>query len=179
MNTASDRFGGSMAAQAGRIPGLICPAVVAHRGASSSHPENTLSAFEEAVRAGADMIELDVRLTTEGVPVVIHDPDVAATTDGTGLVHELSLHQVKKLHAGTASAMRAGVPTLREALELLSGQAAVEIDIKNDPGEPGFDTAETTASEVVRLLDKLRFSAALVTSTNPQTVEWSEGTPRR
>lgn len=154
------------------IPGLVCPAVVAHRGAASASPENTLIAFEAAIRAGADMIELDVRLTADGVPVVIHDADVAMTTDGTGLVHELTLAQVKALHAGTARAGQASVPTLNEALEYLAGRAAVEIDIKNDPGEPGFDAAETTASEVVRLLDKLSFRAALVTSTHPETVEW-------
>src|SRR5713226_6958835 len=120
------------------IPGLVCPAIVAHRGASASYPENTLVAFDAAIRAGADMIELDVRLTADGVPVVIHDPDVATTTDGFGFVHELTLTQVRALHAGTDPAVPAGVPTLREALTFLRGWGAVEIDIKNDPGEPGF-----------------------------------------
>lgn len=156
----------------GRIPGLVCPAVVAHRGAASSHPENTLTAFEAAIRAGADMIELDVRLTADGIPVVIHDPDVATTTDGSGLVNELTLQQVRALRVGTGQVEPTGVPTLREALRVLHGRAAVEIDIKNDPADPGFDGKETTAHEVVKILDELQLAPALVTSTNPETIEW-------
>src|SRR4029453_8944108 len=49
----------------------------AHRGASPPHPENTLASFEAALEAGADVVELDVRLTADRVPVVLHDPDVA------------------------------------------------------------------------------------------------------
>jgi glycerophosphoryl diester phosphodiesterase len=157
----------------GAVPGLVCPAIVAHRGASARHPENTLVAFEAAIMAGADMIELDVRLTADGVPVVLHDQDVAVTTDGSGLVNEMTLAQVKFLHAGTARQRRESVPTLREALTLLRGRAAVEIDIKNDPGEPGFDgSRQPLADQVLELLDALRFGSAIVTSENPQTVEW-------
>ena len=71
--------------------------VVAHRGASVSHPENTLEAFEAAVAAGAEVLELDVRLSADGVPVVLHDPDVSRCTDGRGFVHELTLSQLKRL----------------------------------------------------------------------------------
>src|SRR5438105_298377 len=67
------------------------PIVVAHRGASATFPENTLPSFEGAVEAGADVVELDVRMTADGVAVVMHDGDVATTTDGTGHVHELTL----------------------------------------------------------------------------------------
>src|SRR6266480_6507973 len=57
--------------------------VVAHRGASADEAENTLPAFEAAVRAGADAVEFDVRMTADGVAVVMHDPDVSRTTDGS------------------------------------------------------------------------------------------------
>ncbi len=155
------------------IPGLVCPAIVAHRGASARFPENTLVAFAAAVKAGADMIELDVRLTADGVPVVMHDQDVAGTTDGSGLVNELELAQVKELSAGTFQRQRVSVPTLREALTLLRGRAAVQIDIKNDPAESGFDGArQTLAGEVLRTLEGLRFASVIVSSENPQTVEW-------
>jgi glycerophosphoryl diester phosphodiesterase len=60
------------------------PAVVAHRGASSELPENTLAAFEEAARVGADMVELDVRLTADGVPVVLHDPELGRAAARAG-----------------------------------------------------------------------------------------------
>src|SRR2546425_6576457 len=64
------------------------PAVVAHRGASATHPENTLESFEAAVEASADVVELDVRLTADGVLVVSHDPGLAATTGDERLVCE-------------------------------------------------------------------------------------------
>ncbi len=155
------------------VPGLVCPAIVAHRGASARFPENTLVAFAAAVKSGADMIELDVRLTADGVPVVIHDQDVGGTTDGSGLVNELGLAQVKELSAGTFHQRRVSVPTLQEALTLLRGRAAVQIDIKNDPAEPGFDgTRQTLATEVLKTLDELRFWSVILSSENPQTVEW-------
>src|SRR4029450_8386641 len=74
-----------------RFPDDAFPIVVAHRGASSTRPENTIPSFEEAIRLGAGIVEFDVRLSRDGVPVVIHDPAVDRTTDGTGLVHELGV----------------------------------------------------------------------------------------
>jgi glycerophosphoryl diester phosphodiesterase len=102
--------------------------VVAHRGASIDHPENTIEAFEAAIDLGADAVEFDVRMTADGHAVVMHDPDVSRTTEGTGLVSEMTLDEIRKL----------GAPTLEEALRCLSGRAAADIEIKNLPGEPGF-----------------------------------------
>ncbi len=117
--------------------------VVAHRGASAVEPENTLRAFESAIRAGADVVELDVRLTADGVPVVLHDADVAATTDGTGWVHELTISQVKDLDAGVRSGRREEIPTLAEALELAADLGGgIDLEIKNLPGEPAFDSPQ-------------------------------------
>ena len=117
--------------------------VVAHRGASSTQPENTLTAFDAALRAGADVVELDVRLTADGVPVVLHDADVAVTTDGNGWIHELTLDQVKALDAGRGSGTTERIPTLEEALDVAAGHGgAVNLEIKNLPGEPSFDSPE-------------------------------------
>jgi glycerophosphoryl diester phosphodiesterase len=144
---------------------LVWPAVVAHRGASVSHPENTLEAFEAAVAAGADAVELDVRPTLDGVLVVLHDSDVSATTDGVGSVHAMTLSEVKVLDA-SGRAGGAAVPTLREALALLSGRAGVDIEIKNLPGDPGFDDGrELAAVEIVRLLDELAFDGPVLVSS--------------
>ena len=74
--------------------------VIAHRGASAEAPENTLPAFELAVRQGADALELDVRLTADGAPVVIHDATVDRTTDATGPVRALTLAQLRGVDAG-------------------------------------------------------------------------------
>jgi glycerophosphoryl diester phosphodiesterase len=152
--------------------------VVAHRGASSDQPENTLIAFEAALRAGADVVELDVRLTADGVPVVLHDPDVSATTDGTGLVHTLTLAEVKRLDASGGRGSRQEIPTLPEALELAARfpKAAVDLEIKNLPGEPAFDSPKE--SILLSCLDSLSASGfsgeVLLSSFNWLTLERSK-----
>ncbi len=93
--------------------------VCAHRGAMSTHPENTLPAFEEALRLGAHMIEFDVQLTKDGALVLMHDTTVDRTTDGTGKVSDLTLTEIKALDAGSKMGSAfAGlrVPTFEEAL---------------------------------------------------------------
>ncbi len=87
--------------------------VIAHRGASGQYPENTLLAFTKALEMGADAIELDVRLTTDGVPIVLHDPTLDRTTDGKGAVAGLTLAEVRRAVAGAGER----VPALAEVLE--------------------------------------------------------------
>ena len=70
---------------------------IAHRGDSTNAPENTLSAFESAIEAGASAVELDIRCTADGHVVVMHDRTVDRTTDGEGAVGRLSLEQVRPL----------------------------------------------------------------------------------
>ena len=74
--------------------------VIAHRGASAYAPENTLPAFELAVQQGADAFELDVRLTRDGAPVVIHDDTLERTTDLTGPVRARTLAELRAADAG-------------------------------------------------------------------------------
>jgi glycerophosphoryl diester phosphodiesterase len=74
--------------------------VIAHRGASGHAPENTLAAFELAAREGADAFELDVRLSLDGAPVVIHDHSLDRTTDGTGPVRARTLADLRSVDAG-------------------------------------------------------------------------------
>lgn len=100
----------------------------AHRGARTEAPENTLPAFRRALELGADGIEFDVRLTADGIPVVIHDETVDRTTVGHGPVLAQSLAQLRKLEASAGMAGFEGVviPTLTEVLELV---ALTNIDI--------------------------------------------------
>jgi glycerophosphoryl diester phosphodiesterase len=100
---------------------------VAHRGYSAVAPENTLPALAAAVLAGATLVEFDVRTTTDGVPVVIHDRTVDRTTDGSGQVWDLMLDEVRALDAGSwFSPAFAGlrVPLLSEVLDLLAAPLA-------------------------------------------------------
>jgi glycerophosphoryl diester phosphodiesterase len=160
------------------LSNLVFPAVVAHRGASSTRPENTLSSFEEAIRLGAQVVEFDVRLTRDGVPVVMHDPAVDRTTDGTGFVHELTAAEIARLHvdgqARVGGEMR--VPTLDAVLEVLSGRAGAAIEIKNIPGEPAFDPARERIVEAVHAgLGRVGFEGpVLVISFNPASIAASK-----
>jgi glycerophosphoryl diester phosphodiesterase len=109
---------------------LLDPAahpVIAHRGSSAEAPENTLPAFEAAVHRGADALELDVRLTADGAPVVIHDETLDRTTDGTGPVRAQTLADLRSVDAGSRFTADRGrshpylgqglqIPTLGEVL---------------------------------------------------------------
>lgn len=155
------------------FPADAFPMIVAHRGASATHPENTLAAFRAALELGAPVIELDVRLTADGVAVVMHDPDVARTTDGAGLVHELPASRLAELNAGTPEAPEP-VPTLAGALELISGRAAVALEIKNLPGEPNHSERELIVEATHAELERTGFEGpVLVLSFNPRSIEAS------
>ncbi|MFO7742549.1 MAG: glycerophosphodiester phosphodiesterase family protein [Anaerolineae bacterium] len=108
---------------------------IAHRGASAVAPENTLAAFEKAAQLRADGIELDVRLCADGVPVVIHDPSVDATTDGSGRVAGMTLAELKQLDAGSwFGPAFAGerIPTLAETVATVGDQLLLNIELKGE-----------------------------------------------
>ncbi len=120
--------------------------VMAHQGGDGLWPSNTLYAFRRAVRAGADVLELDLHASTDGTLVVIHDETVDRTTDGRGLVNDLTLADLKKLDAGYDwSPERAGegfpyrgrgvtIPTLRDVFEAFP-DTRVNVEIKQlEPG---------------------------------------------
>jgi glycerophosphoryl diester phosphodiesterase len=106
----------------------------AHRGASVRAPENTMAAFRAAEEDGAQGIELDVHLSRDGVPVVIHDEEVRRTTDGRGPVARLTLQQLRRLDAGRWFAPAfAGepIPLLREVLEWAGDRLRLNLEIKS------------------------------------------------
>ncbi|MEO1023744.1 MAG: glycerophosphodiester phosphodiesterase family protein, partial [Bacteroidota bacterium] len=109
--------------------------VIAHRGASAYAPENTMAAFRIAVDMNAEMIELDVLLSGDGVPVAIHEDQLDRTTDTTGLTSQFTLETLQSVDAGSwFSADFAGepVPTLDEVLRYCSGKISVNIEIKHE-----------------------------------------------
>lgn len=75
--------------------------IIGHRGAPTLAPENTLASFSKALKLGVDAIELDVHLTADRQVVVLHDATVDRTTDGRGVVKNLSLREIKQLDAGS------------------------------------------------------------------------------
>ncbi len=116
-----------------------------HRGASHDAPQNTLVAFRLANAYGADGYELDVHLTKDGVPVVIHDFTVDKTTDGTGPVAGFTLAELKRLDAGVKfSPQFAGerIPTLAEVFDVLPPQSIVNVELKTKSiGDNGLERA--------------------------------------
>ncbi|MEU2199974.1 glycerophosphodiester phosphodiesterase family protein [Isoptericola sp. NPDC019482] len=148
-----------------------CPAVVAHRGASADAPQNTLAAFDLAGQVGAAMVELDVHLSADGVPMVIHDRTVDATTDGTGEVRGLTRDELQALDAGAWFGPESAgqrIPTLAEVLDVVARHpglgilceykgrwsaedVAVAMRVLDDPGldgrlvVQGFDPATVAA----------------------------------
>jgi glycerophosphoryl diester phosphodiesterase len=105
--------------------------IFAHRGYSASFAENTLGAFREAEKAGADGLELDVQLTKDGELVVIHDEKVDRTTNGNGFVKDFLYKDLRKLNANLKS-KKEPIPALTEVLEwLTSNRLLCNIELKN------------------------------------------------
>jgi len=107
----------------------------AHRGHCKRYPENTLPAFRAAAELGAHQIEFDVWLTKDGHPVVIHDPTVDRTTNGSGKVTQMTFDEVRKLDAGSwKAACFAGVkiPTLRETLDVMPRNICLNVHLKEN-----------------------------------------------
>jgi glycerophosphoryl diester phosphodiesterase len=141
----------------------------AHRGACARAPENTLAAFEAAIRLGADAIECDVRLTRDGVPIVIHDDTVDRTTDGRGAVGEMTLPEIRRLDAGSWFAPPCPgerIPTLDETLALARGRCGLNLELKmEDSARRGAPEPGPLVEAVARALRRARFRDLLVLSS--------------
>jgi glycerophosphoryl diester phosphodiesterase len=112
---------------------------IAHRGASGSFPENTRSAFQKAIDARADMIEMDCQLTSDGHIVVFHDEKLSRIAKTRGTVAQRTLEQLKQLDIGSWRKKNCSgerIQALEEVLALVDGQAGLCIDIKQYPASP-------------------------------------------
>jgi len=142
------------------------PFVIAHRGSSADAPENTLTAFDRAIEQdGAEGLELDVHVTRDGVPIVIHDALVCRTTDGFGNVVDKDLKDVRRLDAGYRFERAAdhpyrglgiGIPTLEEVLDRYR-RTWMSIDLKE--GDPYLERAVLTLIERHGAHDRVVVSA--------------------
>ena len=124
--------------------------ICAHRGAKDTHPENTITAFKEAVRLGVQMIELDVQLTKDGYLVILHDNTVDRTTNGTGKINDLTLEEVKKLDAGSWKSpdfKEERIPTLKEALSVIPENIWINVHLKGG-AEMGTKVAQTLVDQM-------------------------------
>ena len=121
--------------------------ICAHRGASETHPENTLQAFHEAVRLGVQMIEFDVTFSKDSKLVLMHDTTVDRTTNGTGPVSQLTLEQLKKLDAGSWKGEQfkgQRIPTFEEAMAVMPDNIWLNVHLKG-----GAKLAEAVTKSIV------------------------------
>ncbi len=142
------------------------PQIFGHRGARRAAPENTLPAFQIALDMGVDGLELDVQLSSDGQLVVIHDFTLERTTNGSGLVSDLSAAELAALDAGSylsADYADAGVPTLQEVLDLVGDSCRVNVEIKSVDPEGG--PAVEPLAELIRA--RGLYDQVIVSSFNP------------
>lgn len=147
------------------------PLIIAHRGASSEAPENTLASFRRALEQGADAVEMDVHLSKDGVPMVIHDPLLVRTTGTPGRVDGMTAEELKRLDAGRFFNPRfAGerIPTLEEVAREVPCRLFVEV--KDSP------------RSVPRVMEVLKGAGALgratILSFHPLILRQARETPR-
>ncbi len=131
------------------VSGFSQGVIIAHRGASSIAPENTIVSYQKAIEAGAGYIEIDLRMSKDDSIMVIHDETLDRTTNGTGKVKNFNYVFLKGLTAGYSRKFGREfadekIPTLFEVLNLAKGSVNICIDIKNTPETP-----------VIQMIDRL------------------------
>lgn len=139
------------------------PNIIAHRGGRKWAPENTMVAFRKAIDWGVYGIELDVHRLKTGEIVVIHDDNVVRTTDGAGLIKDLSYRDARSLSAGLwfgEDFVGERIPLLEEVLDLADGQVVLNIEIKNAPIEyPGIEL------DLIKLLSQYSYPERIIISS--------------
>lgn len=105
--------------------------VVGHRGFAGQYPENTILSFKKAIEIGVDFIEIDVRESKDGKLVVIHDESINRTTDGKGVVREMTYKEIEKYDAGIKSGYPGEkIPLLSEVFEETGDKVKILIEVK-------------------------------------------------
>ncbi len=123
--------------------------VAAHRAAHNGYPENSISAIKHAINLGADIVELDVKTTKDGIPVLMHDGTIDRTTNGSGKLENYTLLELKtfrlKMQDGTLTDET--IPSFEEALQVVNGNIMVDIDLKTGNLEPIVKMVRKTGTE--------------------------------
>lgn len=145
--------------------------VIAHRGDHTAAPENTIRAFKDAIAAGVDYVEVDLRTTRDGELVVMHDASVDRMTNAKGLVKDLSLSDLRKAIVVDKQRPQLGehrIPTFAEVLEACSGKTGIYLDFKDGD-----------VRKVLQLLQKWKMTHKVIVYINhpDQLSEWRTHAP--
>ncbi|MFQ5793521.1 MAG: glycerophosphodiester phosphodiesterase [Candidatus Bipolaricaulia bacterium] len=143
--------------------------VIAHRGASGHAPENTATALSQAIAFGADIVEIDIHPTRDGHWVLLHDPTLNRTTNGSGEVRDATLEEIERLDAGSwfdASFRGEKLLTLKQAIDTIPDSIELIVDIKATLPE------DTALQGLLRLLDqRQRLATTLLASPDERVHE--------
>lgn len=147
---------------------------IAHRGFSGKYPENTLLAFQKAIDLEVDMIELDITLSKDKIPVVIHDDTLERTTNGKGKVRSTSFRKLKSLDAGSwmnAKYFNEKIPSLEEVLILIKkSKVNLNIEIKSSAFEKNFSDS-CIEFQTIKLIKKYKlFNRIVISSFEPKVL---------
>ena len=144
--------------------------VAAHRGWSAKYPENTMAAFRAAAELGVDQIETDIRITADGELVLIHDATVDRTTNGSGLVREKTLAELRALDAGSWKGEEftgLQIPTLKEFMDYMATlpDMTIDFELKEYPVEGRDAISYEVCDRVMALIDEYGFTDRCVINT--------------
>lgn len=126
--------------------------VASHRATHNNFPENSIPAIKESIRLGVDILEIDVKVTTDGIPVLMHDGTINRTTTGKGKLEEMSFEQLNQfflVDKGVVTKYK--IPTLEETLLLAKGHILVDLDLKTDKLGPILEVIKKTKTEDIVL----------------------------
>lgn len=160
------------------------PQVIGHRGAAGYAPENTLEAIHTAADMGIKWVELDVKLTKDGVPIIFHDEDLDRTTNGSGPVAEKTYEEIRQLEAGyhfADSFSGVKIPTLEEAIEvIIERDLGLNLEIKPCPGRE-VETAKIALDILSQYWDDHQnllissFSEVALATAHDLASDWARG----
>ena len=161
------------------------PQIIGHRGACGYAPENTLESIQAAADMGIDWVELDVKLTSDDVPIIFHDDNLERVTSGEGLVKNTPYSIIKELDAGSwfgDTFINTPIPTLEEAVELITNLGlGFNLEIKACEGRE-VETAQVALDAMSRMWDdhdKIMISsfstASLAVASEMLAGDWAIG----
>lgn len=153
----------------------------AHRGFNAIAPENTLLAFDAAIKAGAGEIEMDLWPTADGKIVVCHDPTVDRTTDGAGRIEKMAYSEISKLDAGISFPENYGetrIPLFEEVLDRFAGKAVMNLHIKSrtkrDSLSPAMRKRGEELAQAYRTGAVVRLSDQQAKQVLPEEKDWED-----
>jgi glycerophosphoryl diester phosphodiesterase len=151
--------------------------VIAHRGFSAAAPENTIAAVRAAIEIGADMVEIDVTLTSDGHIVVIHDETLDRTTNGSGKISECTRAELQLLDAGgwfapTFTGER--IPSLDAVLDEIEDRILLNVEIKSEAVDRGIVTKVVSVIRTQGMIDQVVVSSFSPTALRQMHTEAPE-----